>query len=48
MRLGIAPATLRALPAVGAAIALGLASVLPAPSAGAVASAGAGPRDGIR
>ena len=32
MRLGIAPATLRALPAVGAAIALGLASVLPAPA----------------
>jgi hypothetical protein len=30
--LGIAPATLRALPAVGAAIALGLASVLPAPA----------------
>ena len=32
MRLGIALATLRALPAVGAAIALGLASVLPAPA----------------
>ncbi len=30
--MGIAPATLRALPAVGAAIALGLASVLPAPA----------------